>query len=276
MYIRISMNVKARNSQAQYHGYFHTPALWKNSVFGLKQLEFFTKNETIFNESLPENLRLGKRVERFVSSELQQNENIKILLENVQVQNEKITIGEIDCILKYNDTPIHLEIIYKFYLFDDSIGTTEIEHWIGPNRNDTLLKKLIKLKEKQLPLLYNPLTKPLIDNLSLKANEVEQVVCFRAQLFVPYQKEVEFKKLNRECINGFYVHTSEITQFTDCKFFIPSKTNWLIEVQTQVNWLNYNLFLENVISLTNEKTSPLCWIKFPNGNIQKFFVVWWS
>lgn len=70
--------------------------LWKNTVFGLKQFEFSTERETIFNESIPESLRLGKRVERFVSSELQQNKDIKILLENVQVQNEKITVGEID------------------------------------------------------------------------------------------------------------------------------------------------------------------------------------
>ena len=271
----MNFNTK-KNRQAQYQGYLHTPMLWKNSVFGIQQFEFSTDIENIFNESIPENLRLGKRVERFVSSELQQNNKITILLENVQVQNEKITIGEIDCILNHNNRPIHLEIIYKFYLFDNRIGNTEIEHWIGPNRNDNLLKKLTKLKEKQLPLLYNALTKPLLDNLSLNANEVEQAVCFKAQLFVPYLKDVEFKELNKECINGFYVQLSEIKQFADCKFYIPSKINWLLEVQTHVKWLNYELFAEKVTVLANEKTSPLCWIKFPNGSILKFFVVWWS
>ena len=269
------MDAKSKNIQAQYEGYLHTPTLWKNRLLGLKQIEFSTDKEIVFNESIPVNLRLGKRVERYVSAELQQNKDITILIENVQVQDEKITIGEIDCILKQNNTPIHLEIIYKFYVYDERKGTTEIEHWIGPNKNDTLLKKLIKLKEKQLPLLYNPLTKTILDNLSLKTDEVQQVVCFKAQLFVPYKKEVEFKELNAACINGFYVPIADITQFTDCKFFIPSKINWLLEVQTQVQWLNYNLFLEKVTSITNEKTSPLCWIKFPNGNIQKFFVVWW-
>jgi hypothetical protein len=270
------MDTKSKNSQAQYQGYLHTPMLWKNTMFGLKQIEFTTERETVFNESIPENLRLGKRVERFVSSELQQNKDIEVLLENVQVQNEKITVGEIDCILKQGNTNIHLEIIYKFYLFDERVGTTEIEHWIGPNRNDDLLKKLTKLKEKQLPLLYNPLTKPLLDSINLKVNEVQQAVCFKAQLFVPYQKEVEFNVLNKDCVNGFYVRTSEIKQFTDCKFYIPSKINWLLEVHPQVKWLNFKLFSEKVETITNEKTSPLCWIKFPNGTIQKFFVVWWS
>lgn len=270
------MDITSKNIQAQYHGYLHTPLLWENTVFGLKQFEFSTERETVFNESIPENLRLGKRVERFVSSELQQNKNVTALLENVQVQNEKITVGEIDCILKQNNVPIHLEIIYKFYLFDNRVGTSEIEHWIGPNRNDDLLKKLTKLKEKQLPLLYNPLTKPLLDSLNLKASELQQAVCFKAQLFVPYQKDVEFTLLNKDCVNGFYVSISDIQQFEDCKFYIPTKTNWLLEVQTQVQWLNYTLFSEKVETITNEKTSPLCWIKFPNGNIQKFFVVWWN
>jgi hypothetical protein len=110
----------------------------------------------------------------------------------------------------------------------------------------------------------------------LKVNEVKQAVCFKAQLFVPYQREVEFKELNAACANGFYVQLSEIKQFTDCKFYIPTKINWLLEVQMQVKWLNYNQFLETITIITNQKTSPLCWIKFPNGNIQKFFVVWWT
>ncbi len=270
------MDAISKNIQAQYQGYLNTPVLWNNVLFGLKQFQFSSEKATVFNESIPENLRLGKRVERFVSSQLQQNKTITVLLENAQIQDEKITIGEIDCILKQNDIPIHLEIIYKFYLFDESIGTTEIEHWIGPNRNDNLLKKLTKLKEKQLPLLYNSFTKPLLASINLKAIEFQQEVCFKAQLFVPYQKEAEFKALNKDCINGFYVRISDIEQFTDCKFYIPTKINWLLEVQTQVNWLTYKPFSEKVKTITNQKMSPLCWTKFPNGSIQKFFVVWWS
>ena len=83
------------------------------------------------------------------------DKEIKILAENVQIQNEKTTVGEIDCILTTAKKPVHLEIIYKFYLYDKSVGTNELEHWIGPNRRDSLVSKLNKLKDKQLPLLYN-------------------------------------------------------------------------------------------------------------------------
>ncbi len=276
MYFRISMDLISKNIQAQYQGYLNTPLLWINSILGLKQLKIPTRKATVFNEIIPDNLRLGKRVERFVSHDLKQHKTIDILIENIQIQNEKITAGELDCILKLDKKPIHLEIVYKFYLFDKQVGINELDHWIGPNRNDSLVAKLTKLKEKQLPLLYNPLTKPILDTLHLKIDELQQFVCFKAQLFVPYQKEVEFILLNKECVNGFYVHISEVVQFTDCKFHIPSKINWLLEVQTQVKWLAYSLFLDEIHQITKKKKAPLCWIKFPNGKIQKIFVVWWT
>ena len=157
------MDSKSKDIQLQYQGYFHTPLLWKSEpLFGLKQLELSNCDETVFNEVISANLRLGKRVERFVSHELKQYDAVKILKENIQVQHKKLTIGEIDCLLKRNDKPIHLEIIYKFYLYDISVGTTELEHWIGPNRNDSLISKLTKLKEKQLPLLYSHHTTPIL------------------------------------------------------------------------------------------------------------------
>ena len=68
-------------------------------------------------------------------------------MKNYQIQNKKTTVGELDFILQKNHSPIHLEVIYKFYLYDDTFGNSEIEHWIGPNRNDNLVKKLTKLKE---------------------------------------------------------------------------------------------------------------------------------
>ena len=69
-------NLKSKNIQLQYQGYLNTPLLWKqNEILGLKQLELSKHRANQFNESIPENLRLGKRVERFVHSELIQHQN---------------------------------------------------------------------------------------------------------------------------------------------------------------------------------------------------------
>jgi hypothetical protein len=271
------MDLNTKDIQLQYEGFLNTPFLWKSdAVFGLKQIEISKINTSTFNNGIVKNSRLGKRVERFVIHELDQQPTINIVAENIQIQNEKTTVGEIDCILTESEQPIHLEIIYKFYLYDESFGNAEIEHWIGPNRNDNLVKKLTKLKDKQLPLLYNSFTNPLLEKLNLKSENIKQRVYFKAQLFIPHLlKNSSFKLINNECIQGFYIHFNELEQFSDCKFFIPSKINWLQEVQTQTRWLTYNLFLTKVEDLINQQTAPLCWIKYPNGELQKFFVVWW-
>lgn len=262
----------------QYQGYTKTPQLWINhTVLGLKQFQMPKQQQVTFNKLLPNNLRLGKRVEQFLSYDLQQINNVKIVLENKQIQVNKRTIGELDCILTYNKIPIHLEVVYKFYLYDNRVGLKEIDHWIGPNRNDNLLKKLTKLKEKQLPLLYSEYTKPILDKLNLNAEQIKQQVYFKAQLFIPYNEEIPtFKLLNKDCLYGFYMKLSEIEQLKDCKFHIPSKQNWLSEIQIQIDWLPFSIFSKKVTPILKGNTSPLCWVKFPNGITNKFFVVWWS
>lgn len=272
------MDLNTKDIQLQYQGFLNTPFLWKSDIiFDLKQLELSDIYATTFNDSIAKNLRLGKRVERFSSHLIRQHKEINILAENIQIQNNKTTLGEIDCILERNEQPIHLEIVYKFYLFDPNFGSHELEHWIGPNRNDNLIKKLTKLKEKQLPLLFKPQTKSLLNKFNLEPNKIDQQVYFKAQLFVPLNgKKPSFKLLNSNCTKGFYIKKKELNQFKNCKFFIPSKVNWLQEVQTQTAWLNLNQFSNKLEPVIENKTSPLCWIKHPNGEVQKFFIVWWD
>ena len=113
------MDVTSKNIQLQYQGYLKTPLLWEDhDLLGLEQLKLSPANTTHFDQNIANQMLLGKRVERFVHEELKQQENVQILIENVQIQNQKITIGEIDCMLRQNSTPIHLEIIYKIYLFE--------------------------------------------------------------------------------------------------------------------------------------------------------------
>lgn len=277
MYFSTMMDLNSKDIQLQYQGFLNTPLLWKsNFIFGLKQFEISPAKPTSFEGIIQKYLRLGKRVERFVENELKNQKSISILAENCQIQNEKTTVGELDFILLKNNLPIHLEVIYKFYLYDESFVNSEIEHWIGPNRNDNLVKKLTKLKEKQLPLLFNSHTEALLEKLHIKASEMKQFVYFKAQLFVPiqYQKN-NFQLINNECVIGFYLHQDELNQLSNCKFFIPSKVNWLQNIQTQTNWISYEKFSIKITTILENKTSPLCWLKQPNGETQKFFVVWW-
>lgn len=271
------LDLNSKNIQLQFEGFYKTPSLWKNAeIFDLQQFHFKNTTTTTFEGEIPKYLRLGKRVERFVAHQLKQDTSIEVLAENIQIQQEKTTVGEIDFLLKEEKTPIHLEVVYKFYLYDETIGEIEIEHFIGPNKRDSLLQKLTKLQQQQLPLLYNNNTKKLLDKLNLEATEIEQKVLFKAQLFLPFNcKTLDLKQLNSDCIKGFYISFNDLQEFSKCKFYTPSKINWLQEIQTQVNWLSFQQLIAKVTISIKQKTSPLCWIKQPNGEVQKIFIVWW-
>lgn len=272
------MYQKQKDLQLQYEGFLKTPFLWHGKgVFDLEQYATLTAQTTSFKQEITQKLRLGKLVERFVSFELNQDCSISILAENIQIQREKITVGELDCLLLKNEEPIHLEIIYKFYLYDASVGNSEIEHWIGPNRRDSFIQKLTKLQEKQLPLLYSIHTKTYLDALKLKTNEITQQVYFKAQLFVPLKDfGSSFEQVNNECIYGFYVYPKELILFSDCKFYIPNKHNWLVNPHSNIDWLAFEIFQNKLQQFLNEENAPLCWLKKPNGELFKFFVVWWN
>ncbi|MEP3838155.1 MAG: DUF1853 family protein [Algibacter sp.] len=262
--------------QKRYEGFLKTPCLWKgNAVSNLLQFEI-DSNANKIDIVLDENLRLGKYVERLVSFEIEQENNISVLAENIQIQDDKITLGEIDCLLLKNNTPIHLEIIYKFYLYDASVGQSEIDHFIGPNRKDSLIEKLRKLKDKQLPLLYSDACKPYLEKLDLNAKNITQQVYFKAQLFLPFSnKDIELKTLNPDCIVGFYINQNDLHQFENCKFFIPNKKDWLLEPHTHINWLSFEAFKICTKDYFDQQFSTLCWIKFNSGELKKLFLVWW-
>lgn len=262
--------------QRNFEGYLKTSLLWHGAeVYDLKQCVLDDSIALRFIEKITKHIRLGKLVERFVFRQLAEDISCHILAENVQIQDGKRTIGELDALLTTRDGNIHLEIIYKFYLYDPDEGDDELSHWIGPNRKDSLLQKLDKLKNKQLPLLYHPKTQPLLDALDVNIKAVQQLVLFKAQLFLPfnYQKKV-FNSLNSECVTGFYVKKDDLHRFNTARFYIPEKINWLMAVDKNVNWLNYEEFAAEVTSWLDRKMSPLCWLK-ENGVLRKFFVVWW-
>ncbi|WP_405605138.1 DUF1853 family protein [Polaribacter sp. Asnod1-A03] len=270
------MHQKNKDTQKRYEGFLQTNCLWKNdAVYNLSQFEIVTKSTKI-DIDIDEKLRLGKYIERFVSYQLEQEINLSIISENIQIQKEKITLGELDCILLQDKQPIHLEVIYKFYLYDNTVGTSEIEHFIGPNRKDSLIEKLDKLKEKQLPLLYSTECINYLETINLKVEKIKQQVYFKGQLFMPLSKiNTDLKTLNSDAITGFYINQKELDLFKNDKFFIPVKKDWIIKPHKNVNWLSFDDFKKATNQYLERKFSPLCWLKLNNGEIKKFFFVWW-
>jgi hypothetical protein len=270
------MHQKTKDIQKRYDGFLQTACLWKNdAVYGLQQFKI-EQNSSKVNIEVDEKLRLGRYIERFVSYQLEQENNIEIVSENIQIQKEKITLGELDCIILRNEKPVHLEVVYKFYVYDASVGKSELAHFIGPNKKDSLLEKLTKLKQKQLPLLYATECKKYLKSINLNIADIRQEVYFKAQLFVPFSNQnIQLTTLNNDCVSGFYINQKELEQFTACKFYIPIKKDWLVRPTLNTNWLNFHQFKNDSKAYLERNFSPLCWLKKPSGEIEKFFLVWW-
>ncbi|MFD2567575.1 DUF1853 family protein [Pseudotenacibaculum haliotis] len=262
-------------TQQRFFGFQNTPFLWEKSLLELEQF-LWTPSKLSIGEKISDTIRLGNYVERLVSYELHQHSSIQVLKENVQIISDKVTLGEIDCLLMDHKEAVHLEIAYKFYLYDATVGSDFLDHWIGPNRRDSLVLKLNKIKNKQFPLLYSKECASFLSELKLKANNIQQRTYFKAQLYIPFGTKIDFKQLNPECVCGFYMDIEQLQKFSDCKFYIPKKLDWLIEPHKDVDWLNFEQAQKRINEFHQKQSAPLCWLKQTNGEILKIFVTWWT
>lgn len=90
------------------------------SITGLQTFNLSELNiETDLEFQLPTNIRLGHLAEKIVSELIKSSTNYNVLYENVQVIEDKKTIGEIDFIIEEEKSRrfIHMELAYKFYWF---------------------------------------------------------------------------------------------------------------------------------------------------------------
>jgi hypothetical protein len=252
-------------------------------------LPFLTTSEAIPNtttlnnwqQTIPPKLALGKRVEHFMSYYLGNHSPYKILAQNIQIFNKKITIGELDFLIQHSDTQqiIHLEQVYKFYLYVPNSTLSLNDPWIGPNYKDSFQQKMNKLNQKQFPLLYQENTKKALEHLNLNFSKTQQQLSFKAALFLPYNKLTNtFKAINNSCIEGTWMRLEDFEKndlFQEAQFYLPEKQDWGVPPKHHSTWFSYASILPKIQASLAQKRAPLCWLKTPTKEYQKLFVVWW-
>lgn len=199
------------------------------------------------------------------------------LLTNLQIIDHKITLGELD-VLIVGEQLTHIEFCYKVYLMDPALSEDKFNCWIGPNRRDSLSQKVEKLKLKQLPLLFNEHTTSLLQNTVQNYNELTklQQVAFMAQLYVPYSDYIAKNICNYGQPDGFYIYFAELDQFPDAEWYVPaSKLDWILHLHSNVDWMDQNALKVALHKHYSRDSNPLCWMKTPNGELFKCFVVNW-
>ncbi|GHA31584.1 hypothetical protein GCM10007103_11540 [Salinimicrobium marinum] len=267
----------------QFSGFLKTPPLWLNTeTFQFPQLLLKEKelSETFPEPNIFSNLVLGKRIERFFRIYLQYfSEEEEVLAENVQIFADKITLGELDFILKNKNSGkvSHIEVVYKFYIYDPSFEN-ELERWIGPNRRDSLIKKIIRLETRQFPLLFQKEAQPLLRELQIEPENIDQKVLFKANLFVPCEiLDQHFPGINNECVQGFWIKASEFNEaaFGKYRFFSPTKPDWPVLPENNTTWHSFSEIRVQVDGFLKKERSPLLWMKKNDRIYTRFFIVWW-
>ena len=276
IYIYHSRHSQKRNCMSRIMSILNSNSL-DSSITGFQTFSLSQLNLTHDLEfQLPTNVRLGHLAEKVVSECIKSSANFNVLYENIQILEDKKTIGEIDFIIENQITKqrVHLELAYKFYLFDPNISSEHIRNWIGPNRNDSLKNKLEKLKEKQFPLLFNASAKSAFKTLEI--NEVSQALCLLASLFIPYESKHSFSPSYKKAIQGYYLdfETFIILDDQSKTYCIPSKKEWGMNPSENTNWTDFAGVEKQIRKSIREKQSLLYWQK-NNDLYLECFSVWW-
>lgn len=271
-----------QNVQDQFQGFLQTPDLFNGNRFDLFQLP-------VSDLTLPRNFfvddkyRLGQRLEFLMEEALRQNSNFDILAKSQQIKAKKQTVGELDFILKNTiaNKTIHMEMAYKFYLYDPSISNDPDECWIGDNRRDSLLKKAKKLREKQFPLIHSEDAFAVRQTLGIENKEINQQLSFKAQLFLP-QGMTNFPggMCNPDCLAGNWLTLSQFEKMLEERpwVYIPKKNDWVIKPVIQnsgAKWQPKKEILDWVQKTINHQGSKLIWSMDHDNNMHRDFVIWW-
>lgn len=267
--------------KAQFEGFVQTPPLWLGSSLGIEQFPVPTKLVPLTDESpIPEpgHGPLGKRMEVFFLFYLKHYSDYSVQAHNLQIQENSVTVGEIDFLLKKNtaDALLHVELVYKVYLYDPDIEG-QVNKWIGPDRRDSLIQKLNHLQRHQLPILHSSPVKLLLEDLDILGNPLQQFACFKAQLYLPKNWSEAIPLVNPLCIVGFWIKFEDFTaqQYGKSLFFSPTKPDWPARASVNEEWLEFDVIRIQVKEFIRNQRSPLLWVKKESGGFERMFVVWW-
>ncbi len=264
----------------QYIGFLSTPPLWVNTQFGIEQFLFPEMDLSSFTpKPIPKRIRLGHQMEYVCKQLIEFQPDYEILLHNLPIREGKKTIGEIDFILRdvHSRKIIHVELTYKFYIINPEISEP-IHRLMGPNKRDMFFTKMEKIKNEQFQLLHSPQGIKALEALGIEHNEIIHRVCFKAQLFKSYGANAShIRPLNSDCVRGYWMRFDDFNtvEFRQNQFYIPSKSEWVIEPHAKVKWSSYFETLMEVNLLLLKENAPMIWMKKSEMEFEKFFVVWW-
>lgn len=229
-------------------------------------------------------LRLGHVAEHFFEAAIQCTYRYKLLDSHIQVIVEGRTLGELDYIIfdRESRTTTHVELAFKFYLFDPAISGPEAARWMGPNQNDSLLLKLKKLHGRQFPLLLHPAAQILLSQKGIAAGAIQQALCIKGHFFVPFDFQGSLPSAYINMVTGVWMRRTDFAQANlQGSVFAPvQKRDWFIDLtkdtpDTCFTWMDKATAIDHIDASHRSGRSLMIWSKHPDHTYQRICVVWW-
>ncbi|MFK8028916.1 MAG: DUF1853 family protein [Gammaproteobacteria bacterium] len=221
--------------------------------------------------------RLGARFERLIEFGLHHLPGYECVQRRLQVNFERQTRGEFDFIVRDHEARRleHWEVACKFYLGVPMEGQL---HWVGPGKQDSLIRKLNTLTHRQLVLSQSPEAVDTVNQLDEVPSNVRALL--KGRLFYPLADEhvhdaaFEFAGangsigLNRAAPFGFWCDYDQLVASEPKSLFNMEKSLWLDPSTQKREELKVGELLKLV------ETAPCCVdVVTRNNQAQRWFVV---
>lgn len=270
-----------RGHHSFYTSFYNTSPLWSGIYDGLEQFRFPHMDLTTFYlPPVPQNLRLGHQIEYAFQQLLSHSEHYRILVHNLSIDRNKISLGEIDFVLQDMDNGklVHVELTYKFYIVTGDFGEAIDRQLLGPNKRDSFISKKERIKNHQLPLLYLPESVEALHGLKIDVRGSKQQVCFKSQLFIPFgwrSIDLDLGPFDPACIRGNWIFHKNFNSdgFGAYTYYRPTKSEWPLIPHDEVAWKTYGEIADEISVCIQRRTAPMVWIKDGSGALQKMFIL---
>ncbi|MDB4837376.1 DUF1853 family protein [Marinomonas sp.] len=170
---------------------------------------------------------LGSYFESLFSFAITHLSTLTPVLEHEQIVSDKRTIGEIDMIVEEPNGQLHqFEVAIKFYLQRMDLIP---HHWIGPNKNDSLLKKETKARNHQLAILNTEIGREFVYPVT-QGREISTHLLIFGRLYHPLTTQKNIRELPVGNEIGYWVRVSDFlliaSRFSHMK--VMEKPHWMV------------------------------------------------
>jgi hypothetical protein len=166
---------------------------------------------------------MGRYFEQLLIFALEKDPYYEVLASNVQIVDQKITVGELDLVIwdRLSEEKVHWEVALKFYL---QVGNTgHHDNFIGPSRRDYLGRKMTKLYKQQMPLAQHP-------KILKEFGPLPSRLFLKGQLFYPFLKRgIPPNQGDGHADRHNYMSIVEFENWAqkDQGFLLLKKPNWI-------------------------------------------------